>query len=74
MTVRQGRWFIDVHCIACGLCAELMPSLVHLDLDEGVYTLERQPELPPEEEAVRRTARECPVAAVRVLDVNRGEP
>jgi ferredoxin len=74
MTGRTTRWFIDEHCIACGLCAELMPSMVHLDLDAGVYSLVRQPDVPLELEAVKRTARECPVAAVNVQDANRGNP
>jgi ferredoxin len=62
---------LEVDMIACdgrGLCAELLPELIHLD-DWGYPIIDKQPfdrRLLP---LVKRAVTACPVLALRIVEV-----
>lgn len=53
-------------CIACGLCAELCPSVFELD-DEGLAFVKEQPSFEVEEMA-KEVAESCPVSVIFIRD------
>jgi ferredoxin len=55
-------------CIAAGNCYEIAAAYFDQDPDDGSVVLLREDLDPADEEAVRRAASACPVAAIELLD------
>jgi len=59
-----GAWYVDETCIACGLCCEVAPDTLELDLPDGHLFVKRQPDTEAELAAAAEAMEQCPVGAI----------
>lgn len=52
---------VNDHCIGCGVCGTIAPTIFKVD---GIATVIKQPETPEEHAAVEQAIASCPATAI----------
>src|SRR5258707_15584240 len=60
----SGKFYIDAHCVDCGICAEAAPNNICRDDRAGMFFISRQPRSPEEFIACENAVRSCPTEAL----------
>ena len=55
------------HCIRCGMCADLYPTLFAFDMAEDVIKLKKEVFSAEEKEKIKQMSDDCAVGAIRIL-------
>jgi ferredoxin len=59
-----GKYYVDIRCIGCNVCAEIAPENFRSDLEEGHEYICKQPTTETEEGLCREAMEICPVNAI----------
>lgn len=59
-----GRFYVDIRCIGCNVCAEIAPQNFRSDLEEGYEYVCKQPTDDIEEALCLEAMEICPVSAI----------
>jgi len=59
----RGAWYVDSHCIGCGLCSSTAPDIFTLD-DNGQALVVHQPTTAEEIELAAQALDDCPVQSI----------
>jgi ferredoxin len=59
-----GKYYVDIRCIGCSVCAEIAPKNFCSDLEEGYEYVCKQPTTSMEETLCMEAMEICPVNAI----------
>lgn len=59
-----GKYYVDIRCIGCNVCAEIAPDNFRSDLEEGYEYVCKQPSTIVEEALCLEAMEICPVNAI----------
>lgn len=69
-----GRFYVDVNCINCSLCAEIACDIFETNHEEGWEFVKRQPQTKEEFELVEEAISLCPVNAIHDSEKKKNKP
>ena len=59
-----GDWYVDDHCICCGLCENVAPDVFRMSPDGSNFLVYHQPATPQEINDADNARERCPVEAI----------
>ena len=61
----NGKFYVDINCINCSICAEIAPGIFTTNHDEGYEYIFKQPESGEEKALVEELIELCPASAIQ---------